>query len=250
MKNELLLWSKIAWFDVKSKYRRTVIGPFWMTISNGIIILFLALIYSKVLSRNLYEFFPYLSVGYIIWVFISTSLVEGNISFISYKHILLNIKIKSYFLVYRVMIRNIFVFFHNALIIAFVLIYFDINIDLKNFLYAFLGFTLLALNLLVTMFIVAYLCTRFRDFTQVINSIVSLLFFATPIFWYPSMLGEYRLYINANPIYHLIEIIRGPLLGGNVVELNYYFSLAYTLVLFIVAYLIHVKFSKKIVFWL
>jgi ABC-type polysaccharide/polyol phosphate export permease len=34
----LPIWNMLAWQDIKQRYRRSVIGPFWLTISTAIMV--------------------------------------------------------------------------------------------------------------------------------------------------------------------------------------------------------------------
>jgi ABC-type polysaccharide/polyol phosphate export permease len=41
------LWSMLGWNDIHQRYRRSALGPFWITISMAIFIVLLGFIYSK-----------------------------------------------------------------------------------------------------------------------------------------------------------------------------------------------------------
>ena len=58
------------------------------------------------------------------------------------------------------------------------------------------------------------LSARFRDIPLVLANAVQVLFFVTPVIWTPNMLPGRALILDLNPFYHLIEILRAPLLGS------------------------------------
>ena len=54
---------------------------------------------------------------------------------------------------------------------------------------------------------------RFRDIPRIIASLAEVVFLITPIIWTPDLLGP-RIYLAyGNPFFHMIEIVRAPLLG-------------------------------------
>ena len=66
------LWTMLGWNDIRQRYRRSVLGPFWITISMAVFITLLGVIYSHIFKIELKTYLPYLSLGYIIWGFIAT----------------------------------------------------------------------------------------------------------------------------------------------------------------------------------
>jgi ABC-type polysaccharide/polyol phosphate export permease len=73
-------------------------------------------------------------------------------------------------------------------------------------------------------------CARFRDLAQVIASILQVMFFFTPIFWVPGGQLSRPILVEANPFYHLLQLLRAPLLGELPTALNWQVSVAVTVV--------------------
>src|ERR1700686_2821463 len=76
------VWTILGWDDIRQRYRRSVIGPFWITLSMGIFILVLGVIYSRLFHTDLQTYLPYLTVGFVVWGFISASANDSCIAFI------------------------------------------------------------------------------------------------------------------------------------------------------------------------
>ena len=72
------LWSTLGWHDIRQRYRRSVVGPFWLTLSMGMMIGGLAYLYAGVFGQNIGTYFPYLALGMIIFTFISSLVTEGS----------------------------------------------------------------------------------------------------------------------------------------------------------------------------
>ena len=67
------LWMVLAWSEIKQRYRRSVIGPFWLTLSTAIMIGAMGPLYGRLFGQPLGDYFSYLAVNIIIWQLISTT---------------------------------------------------------------------------------------------------------------------------------------------------------------------------------
>src|SRR5205085_8658147 len=65
------VWGELARMDIRQRYRRSVLGPFWITISMVIWILAIGPLYSLLLGVGSKEFIPYLAMGIISWGLVS-----------------------------------------------------------------------------------------------------------------------------------------------------------------------------------
>ena len=70
-------WWRFGLLDVKLRYRRTLLGPFWLTLSFGVSVAALTLVYSMLFKVTAGTYFTYLIVGLAVWGLISTLLIEG-----------------------------------------------------------------------------------------------------------------------------------------------------------------------------
>ncbi len=95
-----------------------------------------------------------------------------------------------------------------------------------------------------------HFCLRFRDVSQVISNIIQIAFFLTPIIWQPSQGRVSQEFILLNPFYHMIELLRAPLLGHPPTLLNWVVSLG-VVAFFAAMAAVSVKISRgRIFLWL
>lgn len=204
----------LGWQDVATRYRRSRVGAFWLTINIAVMIGALGLVFGTLFGQPMREFLPFLAVGLIIWNFISSSINEGCTALSDASGIVLQVKMPLWVHVARVMWKNLIIFGHNILIIPLVFLVFWRPMSPVALL-AIPGFILLVANLLWIMMIVAVVCARFRDITQIVTNAVQVLFFLTPVIWNAEIManrvGTTLLY--GNPFYSLMIIVRAPLLG-------------------------------------
>src|SRR6266568_521897 len=76
------VWSMMGWLDIRQRYRRSMIGPFWITLSMAVMIGTLGVVYSSLFKQEISEFVPYLAAGFCIWFLISAMITEGTMLFV------------------------------------------------------------------------------------------------------------------------------------------------------------------------
>lgn len=240
-----------GWQDVAQRYRRSRVGAFWLTLNMAVFIGALGLIFGTLFQSEMREFLPYLCAGVITWGFISTCLAEGCTTFTSSDGIILQVRMPLFTHIMRAVWRNVIIFAHNIVIFPVILLILGKMISL-NALWAIPGFILLCLNMAWMMLILAVVCARFRDMTQVVTNILQVLFYATPIMWMVKILPNHvsRAFIELNPFYHFIELVRAPLFGSPPSMLDWTFGFSCAIAGWVVAILFFGRYRSRVAYWL
>lgn len=71
------LWAYLGLQDIKLRYRRSLLGPFWITLSMGITIVAVSILYARIFHTDLQNYLPFFTIGFILWNFIATLIIEG-----------------------------------------------------------------------------------------------------------------------------------------------------------------------------
>ncbi|WP_054056176.1 ABC transporter permease [Alloactinosynnema sp. L-07] len=233
------LWGHLGWQDIKQRYRRSVIGPLWITLSMAVTAAGLGLLYSQLFGTPIGTFLPYLTVGFIVWNFMLGCMTEGAETFIANEGLIKHLPAPLTVYALRTVWRLTLMFAHNLLVYAIVLAIFFPDLVKDGYLLSDKGlpqpgldwtivlsvpaFALIALNGTWVALLFGIISTRYRDIPQVIGALTQLLFFMTPIVWpvdiLTKRLGEEGgnwvvLLVELNPLYHFIEILRAPLIGS------------------------------------
>ncbi len=243
------VWTVMSWDDIRQRYRRSVLGPFWITLSMGFFILILGMIYSRLFHTPLEHYMPYLTVGYIVWGFIASTTNEACNVFFESAGIIKQIKLPYSIYIMRVTWRNFIVFLHTIVIYIPVALYFKVAPS-PLMLLALPGLLLLILNQIWVATVIGILATRYRDMLPIIGTAISLLMFATPIMWMVGSAQNLELVANANPVYHLIDIIRAPALGTPAEPLSWAVAIGMTIIGWSLAAVLMVRKGRNIVYWL
>jgi ABC-type polysaccharide/polyol phosphate export permease len=244
------IWGRLGWRETRRRYRRTVFGPFWTTVSLMLIIAPLGFVWSHLWHKDLTTYLPYLTSGMIFWIFISGICTEGCPSFLAYEKLIKQLRISYTLLACAVVWRNTVVLFHNVIIYVLVCVVCGI-FPTWNTLLCLPGLALLCLNLVWVVIVLGTLCARYRDLQQLVAHVLQISMFLTPIFWTPDQLtGRMGIVAEFNPLYHLIAIVRNPLLGVAPTELNWLAVILITAVGWTTAVLMLTKLRHRIVYWL
>ena len=139
------LWFYLAFFDIKMKYRRSYIGPWWETLSSALIIATLGFLWSKIFQMDIALYLPYFAIGFIIWSFIASQINESCEIFYVHQNVVSNIKIPIHSFLLRLAFKNILVLSHSLLLLIPIILY---SFELKFiYLFSFLGLLLLFINI-------------------------------------------------------------------------------------------------------
>jgi ABC-type polysaccharide/polyol phosphate export permease len=243
------LWTMLGWNDIRQRYRRSVLGPFWITLSMAIFIMLIGVIYSHIFHINVQTYLPFLTPGYIIWGFISQTTNESAGAFQEGASIIRQIRLPYAIFVLRVVWRNFIVFLHTIVIFVPVAIIFDVHPGYISLL-ALPGLVLVYINQLWVTLTLAIISTRYRDVQQIVTTVIQIMMFTTPIMWPISALGGAAIIAYVNPLYHMIELVRAPMLGNAPSELSWLVVIGCTFVGWTIAILLLRRAARRLVFWL
>ena len=243
------LWLAVGWYDIRKRYRRSVLGPFWITISLGVFVAALSLIYVPLMGGSIEGYLPYIAFGFIAWQFVSQLVIEGCNVFIANGPIIQQLKAPLSVYVYELVWKHLIILAHNLLIYVFIVVVFGLwpNWALLLVVPAIL---LACLNGVAIGMLLGTLCVRFRDIPPIIATIMQMMFLLTPIFWHADQLPGRALLVVLNPFYYFVEIIRQPLLGEVAPANIWITALAITLVNLLVAIPFYSRFRNRVAYWL
>ena len=206
------LWIRFAVHDIRQRFRRSVLGPFWLTLSMGIMVAAIGVVFSSLFHQDAAKTLPYIATGLIFWGLLTSCINDGTMVFISAESDIRNLPMPLSVHFYRMMARNVMIWGFNMAIYLVMVVWFELMPGWNALLFI-PGFILFLVNAAWMSLVAGVLSTRYRDIPQVIANVIQVFFFLTPIFWSPETLPSRPAFVVLNPFYHLIEIVRAPLLG-------------------------------------
>jgi len=246
------IWMLLAYQDIKLRYRRSVLGPFWITLSMAITVYSMGYLYGHLFHTSLQTYFPFLVAGMLAWALISTQVTELTDAFIAAEGLIKQLKLPYSLYIHRVATRNIIIFFHNVLVIIPILLIFHESVKINsNTLLLIPSLLIVYINSIIYGLILAMIGARYRDIPQIIKSLIQVAFFLTPVMWNPSVLPPNDRYlVLLNPFYAFVELLRAPLTGLAPTLTVYMMTATVTAIGAAVAFKMFRHYRARIVYWL
>lgn len=246
------VWLMLAYQDIQLRYRRSILGPFWITLSMAITVYSMGFLYGHLFHIELQQYYPFLVSGMLTWTLISSIITELTDTFIIADSLIKQIKLPYSLYIHRVIARNLLIFFHNLLVMVPIFIIFPQGTHInQNSLFLLLGLIVIYLNAFIFGLILAMIGARYRDISQIIRSLMQVIFFITPIMWAPLILPAHdQIFVFLNPFYSFVELIRAPLIGLAPTWFNIGVTLAITLIGTLVCASMFARYRARIIYWL
>jgi len=240
----------LAWEDVKQAYRRSAIGPFWITASMGVQIATMSVVFGIIFKTPLFDYLPFLATSIILWGFISSTVVEGCMAFINAEAMIKQLDLSFFVHTFRVVIKNFITLGHNFILIPLVMLVMLHPVGWQAILFI-PGLVVVLANLSWMVVILGMISARFRDVPQTIQAAMTIIYFITPVMWQPSLVpaGASHWLLGLNPFYHLLQLLRLPFLSGVPTLENWLLSLGFAIAGWLVTIVTFNKFGKRIAFW-
>jgi ABC-type polysaccharide/polyol phosphate export permease len=244
------IWGRLGWRETRRRYRRTVFGPFWGTLSLAIFVVTLGVVWANLWHIDPKVYLPFLTSGMLCWSLFSTICTEGCGGIVGYEQLIKQLRISYTLLACATVWRNVIVFLHNIGIYVLICLYAGVSISWAMLL-AVPGLLMLCLNGLWIALLLGAVCARYRDIQQVVGSLLQISMFLTPILWSVDQLkGRGSTLIAFNPLYHLIAIVRDPMMGKIPGGLDWFVVGLITIFGWALTVYVMSKFRHRIVYWL
>lgn len=243
-----LAWS-LATHDVASRYRGSLLGPFWITLSMGLMVLGIGVLYANLFDLPLRQFLPYVAFGIVFFGVMTGTITEGCETFVQASGMLSQTSLPMLTFVWRTVFRNLINLAHHMVIVVAMLVVYGYWRE-AAFLQALLGVILMLANASWASLLAGIASARFRDVPPVVISVMQFALFMTPVFWLPDRLGRHQAFLDLNPFYHLLHAVRAPLLGEPVGLGSYGVLIAMAVIGWATAFVIFARTRRRIVHYL
>jgi ABC-type polysaccharide/polyol phosphate export permease len=244
------IYGRLGYLEVKRRYRRTVLGPFWGTASLMLTVAALGTIGVGLWRQSPATYVPFLAAGLIAWVFLQAILTESCALFTSNPNLFKQTRLDYSILAYALIWRNIIAFGHNVAVYLVASALITRNVGWPVLLLV-PGLVLVIINGIWIALLFGMACLRYRDLQPLIANVVQISIFVTPIFWPPDVLqaSSRVVFVTFNPLYHLIEVIRVPLMNGVPASSTYLAVLIVAALGWTVTYNVFGRYRRRIAYW-
>jgi lipopolysaccharide transport system permease protein len=239
----------LGWLDIRLRYRGSMLGPFWLTISTGVMVAALGVLYSTLFKIDLRDYLPFLALSQVLWGFLAALVSESCTVFTDAEGVIRSVRMPFFVFSMRTLIRNAIALGHNIVVIVVVFAIFAVWPHWEA-LIALPGLLLWAVDALALTLLLGAFCARFRDIQPIVNSVMQIAFFMTPVIWKPDQLGPSTIAkLALNPFFDLLEIVRGPILGSTIAGTTWIGALGYSVALCAISWAFFVRARGRVTFW-
>ncbi len=244
------IWGRLGWREIKRRYRRTIFGPFWTTLSLAIFVFTLGVVWANLWNQDVTVYLPFLTAGMLCWTLFSTICNEGCIGIICNESLVKQLPVSYTLLACATVWRNVVVFVHNVSIYVLVCLYAGVSLTWAMLL-TVPGVVLICVNGLWISILLGMACARYRDIQQLVGSLLQISMFLTPVLWSANQLkGPVLKLAEYNPLYHLIVVARDPMMGRMPDARNWLAVALITIFGWGLTIFVMSRFRHRVVYWL
>lgn len=206
-------------------------------------------LYSSLFGTELSKFFPHLALGIIFWGFFSSVVTEACNAFVGSSNYLKQGYFPISLFVWRSIARNLIQFAHQIVLYVPVALWAGISLSWSALL-VIPAMAIAIINAHALGLLLGLICTRFRDVTQIVTSVMQMLMFLTPVFWLPESLPDRAKYILWNPFAQMLDLLRTPLMGGVAAAHSWLGILGWSALTLIGSAILFSRYRRRVVYWL
>ncbi len=211
----------------------------------------IGIVFGTIFGTPMQVFLPYLASGLIMWGLIAGILNDGNMAFISSEGMIKQLPLPKIVYIVRIVWRNLIVSAHNIVIFPIVILIVGGTTSWAILLWP-LGVVAAVLSLSGLALIFAIVASRYRDLPQIVSAALTVGFYITPVIWIRESLGDndlVNLIVNLNPLNHILQVARLPLIGQFPSVLNWAWVLGLASLFWVVGIYMFSRFEKRIAYW-
>ncbi|MCQ8242109.1 ABC transporter permease [Rhizosaccharibacter radicis] len=239
----------LGFLDIRLRYRGSLLGPFWLTLSSAVMVASMGAVFSLLFHTSLRGYLPFLSVSIILWqAGIGALAGEACTSFTGAEQTIRSMRMPFTVQVLRTVWRNLLVLAHNIVVPLAVFAIFGAWPGVEAVL-SLPGLLLWIVDGMAACFLLGAICARFRDIPPIVGSLLQIAYYVTPVIWNPSQLGAKGWWLPLNPFFPLMEVVRAPLLGHVPSAMIWEAAVGYSLAFCLVSALLFIRARSRIAFW-
>jgi len=247
-------WLSLVKIDLGARYRRSTLGIGWSLIRPLAMCTVLCVAFSTLFHVNVVEYGPFLLLGLAIWQFLTEAAVLGCTSFTGASNYIRQQPLPLAIFPLRTVLGA---GFHGLLALGVAVLFIVVfrgPANLVTLPIVSISVLLIFLAGWFTAILTGLVHAHFPDTQHLLEIAFQILFYLTPIMYPPEALqGNARItwIVNRNPLTYFLELVRQPLLQGEIPPLRVYFVAGGS-----VAFLACVSFGllhrleRRLVFWL
>lgn len=249
---EPAFWAYSTWLGIVTNYRRSRLGILWLFTPPVLYVWGLGAFFSSMQGRPLVEFAAHVAVGFLVFRLMTAVVTDSTGVLTANQAFILDGRIRITDFVLRVVSRALF-YAGVALPVVALALWMYPSLQPQGFAWLLVTVPLLLLNAIWVSVVFSLLGARFPDTEQFISNIFLFLFLLTPIIWYADQAPAESvrgMLMRFNPLFHMVEAVRAPLLGERVDPWSLRILVGITVIGWGAAMLAYRRFARFVPLWI
>ncbi|MDA9531754.1 MULTISPECIES: glycosyltransferase [unclassified Bradyrhizobium] len=238
----------LAWSDMRHRYVRSLLGPFWMSLQMAIVVAVLGSVIGQMSNDDMLSRLPMLALSMTAWTFLNGVVLDATTALQNSASLIRDRALPPVIFLLQCTFRQALFALHNACV-PLVLWLILSRHELSHAPAALPGLLAFVVCTFALSLVLGAMATRYRDLKPIIESTLMLAFLASPIIWSSEMINHRSTVMRINPLTHLFAVWREPLAGGHVDPVSIVYVLV-ALALLIVASVLTLLHLRKAAFWI
>jgi lipopolysaccharide transport system permease protein len=239
----------LSWLDIRLRYRGSLLGPLWLTLSTALMIGSLGFLYAFLFHTEIRNYLPFLALSLVLWGFLASIISDGSTVFVQAEGMIRSMRIPFSLYIGQLLARNVLILAHNVIVIVVVFVAFQVPVSVNAFA-AIPGFLLWLVDGAAAALILGALCARFRDIPPIVGSVMQIAFYVSAVMYKPEFLGKHEVYLLYDPFFAILQTLRAPLLGTIPGYATYISALGFSALLCGLSWLTFLRVRHRIAFWI
>ncbi|MET4257110.1 ABC-type polysaccharide/polyol phosphate export permease/glycosyltransferase involved in cell wall biosynthesis [Bradyrhizobium sp. S3.12.5] len=246
--DSLRIAAALAWSDMRHRYVRSLLGPFWMSLQMAIVVAVLGSVIGQMSNADMLARLPMLALSMTAWTFLNSVVLDATTALQNSASLIRDRALPPVIFLLQCTFRQGLFALHNACVPLLLWLLLTPH-DLSGALAALPGLSLFVICTFGLSLVLGALATRYRDLKPIIESTLMLAFLASPVIWSADMINHRSTVMRLNPLTHLFAVWREPLAGGHVDATSIIYVLV-ALALLLGASVLTLVHLRKAAFWI
>lgn len=238
----------LAWSDMRHRYVRSLLGPFWMSLQMAIVVAVLGSVIGQMSNADVLSRLPMLALSMTAWTFLNSVVLDATTALQSSASLIRDRALPPVIFLLQCTFRQALFALHNACVPLVLWLVLSPH-ELSHALAALPGLLLFVTCTFALSLVLGATATRYRDLKPIIESTLTLAFLASPVIWSSDMINHRSTVMRLNPLTHLFAVWREPLVGGHVDPVSIVYVLV-ALALLALASVLTLVHLRKAAFWI
>lgn len=245
-------WTYSSWLDIVTRYRRTRLGLLWIFVPVALFVVAIGNVYARIMGHEPAFYIPYLAVGYVVWRFIVQCTSDASTILRGHKPFIMDGRVRLTDFVLRSIAKSFF-FFVCTLVVIVAALAWSPEMHWPRMFTMALTFPLVVLNMIWWSTCMALIGARHPDAGEMTATVLRFGMLLTPILWVGERFPPGTIYwwaVQINPAYHLINVVRAPILGQPIDPITIAYVGVMTLGGWVLAALLYRRYARFAPLWI